>query len=255
MVMFAEERKIKILEYLKENKKATVAELCAAFNVSGATIRNDLRELENSNLLVRAHGGAIVKSKTGLELDSKQKEVQSLPEKQRIAEAAERLIEDGDTIVLDTGTTTLELARILSRKKNLTVVTNDIMIVSVLEDMEQVNIILMGGVVRKRFHCTVGMSSQEILSGLAVDKAFMGANSFSIEKGATTPDIFQAERKKGMISIATQVILLCDSGKMGKNSFAQFASLEEIDILVTDSIGESDKKRLEESGIKVIIAG
>ncbi|MEW5814780.1 MAG: DeoR/GlpR family DNA-binding transcription regulator [Spirochaetota bacterium] len=252
-VMFVEERKLKILEYLKDRKKATVNELCAAFNVSGATIRNDLRELENSNLLVRAHGGAMVKSKTAYELDAKQREVQNLLQKKRIANAAIQRIEDGDTIILDTGTTTLELARLLNTKRNLTVITNDIEIASVLEDFDQINIILIGGILRKRFHCTIGMAGHEMLAGLAVDKAFMGANGFTVEKGATTPDISQAERKKAMISIASQIILLCDSSKIGRNSFAQFAPLNEIDVLITDELGESEWKQIEEAGIKVLI--
>lgn len=251
--LFAEERKINIVEHIQKYKKATVPELCSTFNVSSATIRNDLRELEHSGLILRTHGGAMVKSKTGFELTDKQKQEHSSDEKKRIGELALGLVEDGDTIILDTGTTTIELARLLSLKQNINVVTNDYHIASILEDFETVNVIFMGGTVRKGFHCTVGISGRDMLSNLSVDKAFMGANSFSFEKGASTPDINHAETKKAMISIASKIILLCDSSKWGRNSFAQFLGAEEIDVFVTDSIVDTDKQKMEEFGIEVIV--
>ena len=255
--LFVEERKLKILEYIEEHRKATVAELCDVFHVSSATIRNDLRDLESAGLLIRTHGGAMVKTKTGLESDMNQRKVQHLAEKRAIAEAALGLVEDGDTIILDTGTTTLELARLLGQRQDITVVTNDLAIALVLEDIETVKAVFMGGIVRKKFHCTVvgGLSSRDVFSGLAVDKAFMALNSFSIEKGASTPDITHAETKKLMMSIAAKVILLFDSSKMGRNSFALFAPPDRIDAIVTDSLRPDDRARLEENGIEVIAVG
>lgn len=251
--LFAEERKINIVEYIQKHRKATVPELCAAFDVSSATIRNDLRELENSGLILRTHGGAMVKSKTGFELTEKQKQTYSSDEKKRIGELAFGLIENGDTIILDTGTTTCELAKLLHSKKNINVVTNDYQIASTLEDFELIEVIFMGGIVRKGFHCTVGISGREMLSSLSVDKAFMGTNSFSFAKGASTPDINHAETKKAMISIATKIILLCDSSKWGKNSFAHFINADELDVFVSDSIADIDKRKLEELGVEVIV--
>ncbi len=255
--MFVEERKLKILEYIGEHRKATVTELCDAFRVSSATIRNDLRDLEGASLLIRTHGGAMVKTKTGLELDMSQRKVQHLAEKRSIAQAALQLVEDGDTIILDNGTTTVELARLLGQRRDITVVTNDLAIAFVLEDVETVRVVFMGGIVRKKFHCTVvgGPSNQSLLAGLSVDKAFMALNSFSIEKGASTPDINHAETKKSMMSIAAKVILVFDSSKMGKNSFALFAPPDRVDAIVTDSLRDEDRARLEENGIEVITAG
>jgi DeoR family transcriptional regulator, fructose operon transcriptional repressor len=251
-MLFAEERKIKIVEYIQKHLKATVPELCAAFAVSSATIRNDLRELEQSSLILRTHGGAMVKTKTGFELTEKQKLSRSSEEKRKIARLALDLIEDGDTIILDTGTTAGELARLLHEKKSIHVVTSDFNIASILEDFHSVDIILLGGVVRKGFHCTIGASGRGLLSSLMVDKAFMGANSFSFETGASTPDINQAETKKAMIEIAAKVVLLCDSSKLGKSSFARFASVDQIDILVTDAVSKIDRQRLEEIDIEVV---
>jgi DeoR family fructose operon transcriptional repressor len=255
--LFVEERKMKILEFIEEHRKATVVELCQQFKVSSATIRNDLRDLETAGLLIRTHGGAMVKTKTGLEPDMNLRKVQNLEEKRRIAEAALRLVEDGDTIILDTGTTTYELARLLGEKHDLTVVTNDLPIALLLEEFESVRVVLVGGMVRKKFHCTVAssFSGMNALSDLTVDKAFMASNGFSLEKGASTPDINHSETKKLMISIAAKVILLFDSSKMGRNSFAIFAPLDRIDAIVTDFIHEDERRQMEESGIEPILAG
>ena len=255
-VLFVEERKQKILEHIAAHRKATVVELCDLFRVSSATIRNDLRDLEAESLLVRTHGGAMIKSKTGLEQDMVARGVQNLDAKRSIAQAAVRQVEDGDMIVLDTGSTVLELARRLDRKRDITVVTNDLAIASLLEDHESVKIVFLGGTVRKRFHCTVfhDLASRNLLSGLTVDKAFMGLNSFSLEKGASTPDIGHAETKKLMMSIAAKVVLLFDSSKMGRNSFAQFAAIDEVDSIITDAISETDRKALEDTGIEVIVS-
>ena len=254
--LFVEERKQQILEYIEAHRKATVGELCEHFRVSSATIRNDLRDLEQGNLLLRTHGGAMVRSKTGQELDSSQKRVQNLEAKRRIAAAALELIEDGDRIILDTGTTTLELARLLSRRRDITVVTNDLASALLLEEMDTVSVVFIGGLLRRRFHCTVsyGNAWREGLAGLSVDKAFMGVNSLSLEKGATTPDISTAETKKSMIEIAVKVILLCDSSKFGRSSFARFATLDQIDTVVTEQVTAADRRQLEELGVEVIVA-
>lgn len=250
--LFAEERKQKILELLKRNKKITVPELCDSFNVSGATIRNDLRELENAQLIKRTHGGAILNTKTGFELDSKHKEVQNLQAKIRIAEIAIDLIENGDTIILDTGTTTLELAKKLKEKKNVTVVLNDLEIARCIENFDSVNLVFLGGNIRKHFHCTVGPAGIRMLSELTVDKAFMATNGLSIHKGATTPDVNHAEIKKAMIATANKVIMLCDSSKIGKNSFVQFALATQIDTIITDYIEDGIRKDFEMQGIGII---
>jgi len=254
MPLFSDERKIGIVEFVKERKKATVAELTARFNASAATIRNDLRDLQNAGFLTRTHGGAMEKIQMGFEPDSLQKEVHNLHQKKYIAAAALKLIQDGDKVILDTGTTTCELAKLLAEKKDVTVLTNDLKIAGILEHDPVTNIILLGGIVRINFHCTLAIQGKDVLKGLMADKAFMGVNCFSLSRGATTPDIQHAETKISMIKAANKVILLFDSSKIGKISFAEFASLDDIDTIITDHIDPNDKKLLEESGIEVIIA-
>ncbi len=126
--LFAEERREHILKLLEKNSKILVPELCEVFEVSPATIRSDLRDLESEKKLKRTHGGAILLRKAAFEPNSRLKEVEHIEEKQRIAVCAAQQIDDGDTIALDTGTTTFELAKCLTSKRNLTVVTNDLKI-------------------------------------------------------------------------------------------------------------------------------
>ncbi len=252
--IFVEERQRAVLDFVTERRRATVAELCARFEVSPATIRSDLRDLEAEGLLVRTHGGATVQEKARFELDAKQKTVHHLAEKQAVARRALERIDDGDTILLDTGSTTLALAALLEARRDITVVTNDLAIAQLLEDHPTATIHLIGGTVRRRFHCTVGDRAEQFLRGLTVDKAFMGANGFSVSQGATTPDLGHAEVKRRMIAIATKVYLLVDSSKLGRSSFAQFAPADGVDALVVDAIAPDEARALEELGVEVLVA-
>lgn len=233
--LFAEERREQILVLLRENTKLLVPDLCEHFDVSPATIRNDLRDLEAAGKLKRTHGGAIPVGKASFEPNSTEKEVEHREEKQRIAKRACGFIEDGDTIALDTGTTTLELARLLVGKKDLTIVTNDLKIASCLESDSDASVVFIGGAIRHGFHCTTGPTAQAQLASFNVDKAFLAANALSVEKGFTTPCLDQAEVKKTMVSIAAQVFFLMDSSKLGRISFVKFADLHDADKLVTDA--------------------
>lgn len=251
--LFAEERQTQIVKLVQRRGKVTVAELSALFGVCSATIRTDLRHLHLAGRVQRTHGGAIRRDKTGFELDSGRREVQNLPAKQAIGTAAAQLVEDGDRIILDTGTTTRQLALALRTKRNITVVTNDIEIGRDVEAMESAEVVLLGGTVRKGFHCTVGPPGAETLARLSVDKAFLGTNSLSLDHGATTPDQLQAESKRAMAAAAQKVIVLCDSTKVDKVSFAQFTSMDQIDVLVCDRIPARWMRVLRHKNVDVIV--
>jgi DeoR family fructose operon transcriptional repressor len=233
--LFAEERHTQIEQMLLENTKLMVPQLCDTFHVSPATIRNDLRDLEQKGKLKRTHGGAIPAGKAAFELDSARKKVVNITAKQQIAAFCASLIEENDTIALDCGSTLLELAKSLPKLKRLTVVTNDIRIAAYLEEENNCSIIVIGGILRHGFECTVGPMAISSLTGLNVDKAFLGANAFSISNGFTTPDINQAEIKKAIIHSASRKFVLCDSSKFDKTSFVEFASINDIDHVITDS--------------------
>ena len=253
--LFAEERKLEIVDFINAHKKATVIELSALFNVSNATIRNDLRNLEDKHLIIRTHGGAIVKSSTAFEPDERNKKQQNIALKKKIAEGAVELIDSGDIIILDSGSTTYELSHLLKNKKDLSIVTNDLRIALELEQTGISNVIVIGGSLRKNFHCTYGNMGKAVLENISVDKAFIGTNSISIEHGASTPDANHAEIKRAMISIASKKILLCESSKLEKKSFVRFAGIGEIDTLITDDIDEDIRRRYEEKGVEVVITG
>lgn len=250
--LFAEERKAGILQLLLDNSKLLVPEICEIFGVSPATARNDLREMENAGLLKRTHGGAISISRVGFELDSYQKIVKNQAEKQKIAKLAMEYVEDGDIIAVDTGTTTLEFARLLPVKKGLTVVLNDLIIAEYLEEHSDANIILTGGAMRRNFHCVIGPIAIRSMQGLSVDKAFIATNGITVKTGLTTPDLNQAEVKKTMIDIAAQVTVLCDSSKIGYNGFVQVAPISAIHRLITDrGIQQGDLEEFRALGIDV----
>ena len=250
--LFAQERQKEILALLEAEQKVLVPQLCRQFSVSPATIRNDLNDLEARGLLRRTHGGAIPLSRTGLELTTAQKTVRRMAEKQAIAACAAAMVENGETIAIDTGTTTLELARCLLARTGLTVVTNDLKIAALLEEQSDATIILIGGCVRRGFHCTIGPLAMQGMAELRVDRCFMATNGLTVHSGMTTPDIGHAEVKRHLLRMGQQVILLCDSEKIGKDSFAVVEGLESVDVLITDAkLRPEQKSALEEAGLDV----
>ncbi|MCT4597961.1 MAG: DeoR/GlpR family DNA-binding transcription regulator [Vallitalea sp.] len=243
--LFAEERKEQIIKMVNEKEKIYVPEMSRIFNVSTATIRNDLNELEKSGRLVRTHGGAISIQNSGLELNTEQKKVKNSNSKLLIATQALEFIENGDIILIDTGTTTYQLATLLKEKRNITIVTNDIEIALQLEEVTGLNVILVGGMLRKGFHCTLGPFANKILSEISVDKAFIATNGIDTETGLYTPDTNQAAIKECMISCAREKYLLCDSSKFGRKSFSKFADVSDFDFIITDKqIEEEEYEKL-----------
>ena len=242
--MFAEERQEKLLSILREKRKVAVSEMCDVFNVSGATIRADLRQLEEEGLLTRTHGGAVLRTRASFEQASDAREIVNLSAKERIGQRAAALVEDGDIIVLDT-------ARNIRDRQNVTVVTNDYQIARELEASPSIQTILLGGIVKKGYHCVVAINGRSILDTLNVDKAFMGANSLSLKHGACVADIMLAETKRGMVEHASQVIIVCDYSKLNNTSLAQFTAADRIDTVVVDRLPD-DVQAYRNAGIQVI---
>lgn len=253
--MFAEERKHMIVDLVNKNIKTTVNKLCERFSVSPATIRNDLRELEEAGLLKRTHGGAISNIKANYEPNAYQKEVEHVVEKKAIAKLAVQHVLEGDTIALDTGTTTFELAKLLVTHENLTVVTNDLQIAAFLERNGKANIIIAGGAVRRNFHCTAGQKAIDTLCDLNVDKTFLAANGVSIKRGISTPNIDTAHVKSKLVSLADEVILLADSVKFDTSTFVKFADMKEVDLIITDDgVDKEYLEKLEREEVRLKIA-
>lgn len=230
--MFAEERKTEILQLMESGKPVKVGDLSLRFDVSESTIRRDLQELENAGLIQRTHGGAI-SVQSSFELSYQEKEIRFYEEKQKIAKAAAELVKDGETVFLDTGTTTLQIAYAL-RGKAITVATNSMDIAQVFLDDLQVEVIVLGGSLRKPIRSLVGFLTNEMLSRLHFDKVFLAANAVDPELGVTTPNLTEAETKSHMVKAGSEVFLVVDHSKLWEKAMCKICSLSEINLLIID---------------------
>jgi DeoR family fructose operon transcriptional repressor len=256
--MFAEERLLRIIEYVNQLGKATVAELSEKLAVSAVTIRRDLERLEEKELLIRTHGGAMPLQNSLPEAASEksfsEKEEAFAAEKERIAEAASKLVEEGDAVLLTPGTTNMRLARKLIGKKDLTIVTNAANIVSHIGSQPGIDIILTGGKLRNKSFAMVGPLADQALSGIRVDKLFLGVDGFDFNQGLTTPNLSEANTNRQMISIAKKVIVVADHSKFGKVTFSQIASLSVVHTVISDRLlPRSIAEKIKELGIELIL--
>lgn len=253
--IFAQERKQLIVELVNRRVKITVAELCEEFNVSPATVRNDLRELEFAGLLQRTHGGALSNKKVTFDRPYTERLVENQAEKQAIGRLAASLVEEGDKIIIDVGTTTRELALSLAEKQDVTVVTNDLEVAYHMNAFAKSKIFVTGGFLRTNFNTLVGESALNALNDIHVNKAFLSAEGITLDKGATITDMNVASVKKKFLQSADQVILLADSSKFGKTAFTRFADIDQVDMIITDA--HADKKILDQyrsHNVKIKIA-
>lgn len=249
--MLAAERRNKIAEFVNAEKSITVAQLAEMFGVSEPTIRRDLQALAEQGLIQRAHGGALGVSRAHYEPTFTEKELLEQNAKQEIAALAAALVQDGETVILDSGTTTLYIARAL-KGKNVTVVTNSPLIALELAGEKDMEILLVGGMMRPTTKALVGPLAEGCLRDLRVDKAFLGANGITLN-GITTPNLLEAATKRAMLRCAAECYVAADYSKFGVTTFAKFAALDEISALITDSaISAEWLKNLTEAGAELI---
>lgn len=250
------ERRREILHQINETGQVLIPELSKQFEVSEVTIRNDLKQLEDKRMLIRARGGAI-KIEQGVSIDFHLSEKDRLhsEEKERIGKIAGSMISEHDTIILDSGTTTINIAKNLSHLKEITVICNALNVINQLAILNNINLIIPGGHLRKNSLSLVGPLAEKNLQNLYVDKVFIGVDGFDTKYGIYTPNIEEAYFNEIMIRMSKEVIVVCDSSKFLKRSLAYICDISKIQCVITDSgIHEEDKKRLEDAGIKLIIA-
>lgn len=253
--VFGEERKQLILDYVNKHGRASVQELSNFLQVSESTIRRDLKELEEAKLLNRTHGGAISLQAVNFEPTYWEKEDRFKSEKEAIAREAVKLIENGDTILLDSGTTTFHLVQQLKTFNHLTVVTNSLLFAQELQGNPGIEVLVTGGSLRRETLALVGPITERALEQVRVDKVFIATNGLDLEKGLTTPNLLEAAVKSKMIAAATQVILLADHSKIGRISFARFAGLADIDHCIMDAAAPVEVvMALKKKGIQVHLA-
>lgn len=229
------ERHFRILEQARSHSRVEVSALAQDLDVTTETIRRDLALLERQGQLRRVHGGAVHVQRLGYEPTVTARKLHQADEKARIGRAARELLPDGGSILVDSGTTCLELVRNLPADLPISVVTNSLQASSLLAEFPQVDLLFLGGRIRDVTGAGVGAWTIAALASIHVDVAFVGANGITPEYGLTTPDQAEAEVKKAMVAAGSRVVCLADHTKMGRTQLCCFADLSRIDVLVSDS--------------------
>jgi DeoR family transcriptional regulator of aga operon len=251
--MFPEERRREIVTILNNHGRCLVGNLARELDVSEVTIRQDLDVLEREGLLRRTHGGAILNSKIAFERPFQIEETSWKAEKERIAEAAVKLISPGDTLILDVGTTVTAVARKLAeQQKAVTVFTNSLNVAMTLEANTYITTIVTGGTLRAKQHSLVNPFGEYLLKRINVDTAFIGATGIEVGHGVTNVNAAESEIKALFIKVAHRSVLLADSSKIGNVTLAKVADIEEIDLLISDKQADPEEiARLQERGLEV----
>lgn len=248
------ERHQYILSKLQKEGNVNVIDLYKELNVSSVTIRKDLKLLEDKNLLFRTHGGATLHNPYTTDKPVNEKEKLQSSEKNRIGTAAAGLIEANDSIIIASGTTVHALAKSIVPKGNLTVITAALNVALELLQHPDIEILQLGGTVRKTSSSVTGSYSESILDDFLCSKLFLGVDGIDLEFGLTTTSAMEARLNRKMISVSQQVIVLSDSTKFGKRGFGRICGIEEINHIITDSgISERYVQHFESIGIEVSI--
>ncbi|MHB9142232.1 MAG: DeoR/GlpR family DNA-binding transcription regulator [Paludibacter sp.] len=253
--MLPNQRREKIFELIREDGHAKVIDLSRIFKVTEVTIRQDLEKLEKDGDVIREHGGAYLKN---IDLNVRNFSLLNqdrLAEKILIARKAIEYIENGDTIILDSGSTTTEIAKLISGFKNLTVITNALNIALILGAQAEINVIVTGGEFKAPTLSLTGQKAADFFQNLHVDKLFLATAGIALKSGLTYPGISDICVKRAMIDSANEVYLVADSSKIGKNAFASLGALSLINYLITDSkIKEEDIEWLKTYDVQFLIA-
>jgi Transcriptional regulators of sugar metabolism len=249
------ERQKQILSLLTRQGSLSVAEIVEQFSISEATARRDLESLASQGKVQRVHGGVIAVEQAPPELPILERENEQSEEKNRIGLAAANLVADKETVFLGSGTTVLEVARNLRNHKNLTVITNSLPVLNALAGAEEITVISLGGMLRDSEMSFIGHITEQALSEVRADKVIMGTRGVSLEHGLTNDYLQETLTDRAILKIGREVIMVADHTKVNRVSTALLASLDSIQIFVTDS--KADKKFIQElkkQGIQVIVA-
>jgi len=257
--MTVEERQSKILGHVAEKGEIKIQEICEMFEISDMTARRDLNDLDRRGLLRRVHGGAVASLGRSYEPPFQSRSTKNEALKKAIGAKASELIFDGDSLALDVGTTTLEVARHLSQKRNLTILTNCLQIANLLVgslSLEvEARLIITGGIIRPRELSMIGSITQDVYRSFHTDKAFIGIGGISIENGLTEYNIEDSEIKKILLQNAREKIIVADSSKLGETTFNTVGPLEAVDTIITDSEASPEiVSAIENLGVRVILA-
>ena len=252
--MFQEERIREIFDYIGKKNRASVSELGKKFSVSKVTIRRDLDMLAEKGLIVKTHGGAIpLQNKLAYEIPYREKSMKSKIEKQDIGKKAATLIKDNDIVILDSGSTTLEIVKRISQK-NVTVVTNDINIAFEAANNPGIELIVAGGKLVQGVYTLLSEEATQFFKKLHVNKTFLGCDAVDIEFGISNRLLDECNMKLAMIDAAIEVIMITDSSKLDTRVSYQLCDFTKIQKIAIDSLPDKYIKFFKEKNIEVIIA-
>jgi DeoR/GlpR family transcriptional regulator of sugar metabolism len=232
--LFLEERRQKILKWVEQQQRASVAELSHELGVSEVTIRTDLQALADRQLIIRTHGGAIPATGKSYDLTLSRRQQQQVQAKDRIGRAAAELIIDDDAIFLDSSSTTLAIARHLKQRRRQTIVTNSLAIAQEMLDAPGITVVIPGGIVQREMASLIKLDDLDMLQEYNIQKGFFGAFGLSLSDGLTDASADEAEVKRMFVQRCRQVVALLDTTKWGKVGLAPFAQINEIDTVITD---------------------
>ncbi len=248
------DRRTQILKKLEKEERLSVTELSKLYDVSEVSIRNDLGKLEEKGLLIRTRGGAIKKQPVNFDLSLNMRVNRFKKEKQRIGKKAIELIQEGDTIVMDSGSTTLEISKNLANFKNIKLITNSLPIAEQVADFGGVEVIIAGGILRPEMRSLIGPMAEQNLRNYFCDIAFLGTDGIEFDKGIYTPIIHEATLSKTMMEIAKKVVVVTDSSKFGRKSFVKISSIDMVDAIITDNgIPYGEKQKILDNGIDLFL--
>jgi DeoR family transcriptional regulator of aga operon len=248
------ERRQKIIDQVNELSRVDVVELANEFNVSTVTIRTDLNDLSKRRLLIRTRGGAIAISKITKELSVKEKHNENSHIKEKLAEAAVKLINNDELIILDSGTTTEKIAKLLQNHENLVVMTNGLNIATELSHLQNSEVLMTGGRLRQKSLSFYGRQAEASLDNLRFDKVILGVDGVEIYSGFTTHFEHEASLNRLMCNISKEVIVVTDSSKFGRSGLYIIDSLDSIDTLITDNkIPPQYIEHFQANNVKLII--
>lgn len=255
--LLAEQRRRKILELLEQEGQITVRDLSERFSISAVTLRSDLNALSATGAVVRSHGGAVRQGEPVQDYPLRFKASLHRAEKAQIGLAAANMIQPGEVIILDSGTTTAEIAHQIKNRgiHSITIITDAINVVSELVDAPGVSVICIGGILRPVSQSFVGPQAETMLKDLYADRLFLAVDGFDLEIGLTTPDVLEAQLNSLMMTAAKDVTVVADHSKLGRRSVSRIGSIEQIHRLITDTKAPEDFiKALRARGIEVIQA-
>lgn len=248
------ERRLFIMKLLDQNEKVDVNSLSRQFKVSEVTIRKDLRYFEEKNMLIRSRGGAMKHSMVDTDLPINERARQYSALKHKIGNVAANFINEGETILLDSGTTIMEMVKSLHKQIEITVITNAIDIAFRLAEYPKIKVIVPGGLLRRNSLSLVGEQAAEALRNYYCDKCFIGADGVDIEQGLLTMNIEEAHLSRISIENSKKVIALLDSSKFQKKGIMTIAPISKVDMIITDSgISEELQKSLNKMDIEVLV--